>query len=169
VDCRALFLWRFDSLVYLRSVASLPNITSSRSFAITFILVFLAAHYFTIAYTFFYDFHSLLLSLYAACCNSLSVPSFTRIYLTPNSRPQTYSICIIHPRSRFNHPASQSRETKKKKNRAVYVTTHKFQFHLPLFARFMLLCSNIFPSPPSPPLLFFYSSFFYYYFLVNRH
>ena len=52
-------------------------------------LVSLTALYFTIARTFFHDFHSLPLSWYAACCNSLSVPSFMRIYLTPNSRSQT--------------------------------------------------------------------------------
>ena len=62
-----LFLWRFDglvSLVYPRSVVILihkQNITSS-SFGklaiITFIIVFFAACYFTIAYMLFYDLYS---------------------------------------------------------------------------------------------------------------
>ena len=61
---------------------------------------------------------------------------------------------ILHP--------NQEKSPKKEKNRVVYVTSLKFQFHRSLSACFIHLCSNIFSSPFS--LFFFNSSFFYFLF-----
>lgn len=137
VVCQVWFRWRFDCLGYPRSVQHHVIDIIGKSAIFTFIMVFLTARYFTIACTLFHDFHSLLLSWYAALLQLASVPSFTRIYLTPNSRSQNklnLYHSIIHV---SNHPASQSRETKKEnKNRVVYVTTPKFQFSPLAFCTF---------------------------------
>lgn len=72
------------------------------------------------------------------------------------------STSIIHV-SFILHP-NQEKPPKKKKNRVVYVTSPKFQFHPSLSACFIHLCSNIF-SPSSS--LFFsliaHSSIFYFF------
>ena len=78
-ELSSVVLWRFDSLVYPRSVVHKLNMSSSfgKLAIITFILLYFRSSLFHNRIHVLYDLHSLLLSWYAAA-------TFTRIHLTPS-------------------------------------------------------------------------------------